>query len=836
MTPKQKINLQRTFDPETPSIPNLLLHYFGNNPYFAKAKTVAGEVSYQPIKQSLTPEIIQDHLDGKVVLGSYHLNKDSMVSWLGWDVDSADLKQAREYASKIVTRLAGIPHGVEFSGSKGYHILVFLQQPIPASQAKQFVDFIRDAEALPKTGKSHVEAYPKQPKLDNGLTMGNLLKIPLGLHPKTHEPSRFVDVNNGWESGEELDPAPILQNVVSAEQLNILIKGSIDVHKQLVDLLVPQWQASEGEHHNLSLYLAGYLAHLSWGLEDAIELIQEIALKADDHEVNNRVQAVRDTFRNIEQGRTVKGFSGLSDMLPGSVIRSLSELATQIIAPTLVRQIDAIRLHKAPGFEKVRSAAMMIWADLQEHGEVVQTSTNLAYWFDSEHHLLLPLQSNRWQAILHKQYGINPTDHFGVQVTEELRLKAISEARTVEVQNRTIWVGDELFVNLGGAEVYKLTGDDIITTYNGLCGHLFQTNQFGDTIVIPDFGKPINIWKQLISDISFLKSQDAPATPEEQGELLKAWLLAFFFTELLPTKPLLLALGAPGSGKTTAMRRILKMLETPDAEVLEVVADKPDSLRASLASHKLLVLDNLERSGARWLVDTLNRLSTGANIEVRQLYQTNSTHVIKPNCFIAMTAVSMPFSEETLFSRILPLEMQQLQSPLPEYLLQQNLRNNLSGMWADLLLKLNRVVAILKTDKSSMPPIASRLADFTVFCKRIERSGVVNGATLIKGLRSLVDRQKLALLESSPFIAVLEEWLVSNAPDADKPHTFAELFSILEPIARIRKISWRWNNATALGRHVMALAEPLRKLYRAEFSEETDPLFHKASTRVRFPS
>lgn len=834
-TNKHKVTLDRTFDPAKPDLAKLLHHFFANNDHYAIAKTVAGEVTYTPVKQALTVEMLQEHLAGKVTLGAYHLDKESMVRWLGWDVDSADLTTARKYAEKIIARIREIPHAVEFSGSKGYHILIFLEHAIPAIQAKQIVDFVRDAEALPRTGKSHVEAYPKQAKLDKALPMGSLLKIPLGEHPKTHNRSIFVDPSNGWETGNPLPPEQILMNVVNPDVLVQLMRGTVDIHKQIVDVMIPQWAAAAGEHHNLALYLSGYLAHLGWGLEDAMNLVHEVALKAGDLEVNNRVQAVRDTFRNISEGRTVKGYSGLNDMLPGGVLRTLSELATQIIAPTLVKRIDAIRLQKSPPFEKVRGAASVVWADLQEHGEVVQTAINIAYFFDSEMHLLLPLASARWQANLHKSYGINPVDGFGSQVTEELRLRAISDARVVTVQNRTVWTGEELFVNLGGPEVYKLTGEDIITTSNGTCGFLFQTDLIGGSPIIPDFSRPINVWDKLVKDISFTKSQDAPATPEEQAELLKAWLLAFFFSELLPTKPLLLALGAPGSGKTTAMRRILKMLESTDSDVLEVVADKPDSLRASVALHRFMVLDNLEKSGAKWLVDTLNRLATGANIEIRQLYKTNEVYTIKPNCFIAMTAVSMPFSEETLFSRILPLELQQLSSPLPEHLLQQQLQDNLPGMWADLLLKLNRVVATIKHDRSSLPPIASRLADFTVFCKRIEKSGVVNGAVLIKGLRSLVDRQKLALLESSPFVAILEEWLTVAAEDATKPHSFVELFSILEPLARTRKMSWRWNNAAALGRHIMAMAEPLKKLYRAQFIDEHDPLFNRDVSKVSFP-
>jgi hypothetical protein len=831
--PNHTVRLERKFNPQSFSLTNRLLHFFGSNPYYAIAKTRAGEIAYHPIKQSLSEDLLQEHLDGDVVLGAYQLDGDNNVMWLGWDVDSTDRKVAQEYTKKIHERLDGIPHAIEYSGSKGYHILVFLDRPMSAVQAKQVVEFVRDAEALPKVGKSHVECYPKQEKLSKANPMGNLLKLPLGLHPKTHNRSFFVDINNGWEGGEPIPPEHIFINVVSPEELLRLIRGHVDIHKQIIDLLTPHWAAAAGEHHNFALYLAGYFSHLGWGLQDAVEVVQAIAVATGDLEVNNRVQAVIDTFRKIERNGTVKGFSGLSDMLPGATIKTLSELASAITTPTLVKRIDAIRLQKGPQFEKTRQAALTIWSDLKEHGEIVQTVDNIAYFFDSDSHTLMPLLSSQWQAKLHRDYGLNPSDSFGTQTTEEIRLKAISEARIVPIQNRTIWTGEELYVNLGGSEVYILDGEDVRTGYNGACGHLFLTDFRNRDITKPIFSGDTDVWDILTNDLSFNRSKDAPATPEEQAELLKAWLLAFFFQELMPTKPLLLALGVPGSGKTTAMRRVLKVLEGPDAEVLEVVSDKPDSLRASLTSHKLLVLDNLERTKAQWLVDTLNRLATGANIEIRELYKTNSTFVIRPQCFVAMTAVSMPFSEETLFSRTLPLEMQQLANPLPEHLIQKQIYEKLGEIWGDLLLKLNQIVLTLRNNTSNVPPIASRLADFTVFCKRIEASGVVNGPLLIRGLRSLVDRQKTALLESSPFVAVLEEWMKMSPDEATRFNDFATLFTTLEPIASRRHLTWRWSNASALGRHVLAMAEPLKRLYRAEFIQEKQPNGREVD-KVRF--
>lgn len=806
------ISLERKFAAKGETVAAQLLKYFGGNPYYAMAKTIASEVTYQPVKHPLTEEIIQQHLDGKITIGSYHLSQENTVHWIGWDVDSNNRDTARSYALKILDKLKDIPHAVEFSGSKGYHILVFLAEPMAADRAKAIVEHVRGE--LPKAGASHVEVFPKQAALTKATPMGNLLKVPLGVHPRTHERSRFVDPANGFETGQDLEPLQLLTNTVKLEELDVLLSDTTDPKKQIVELIVPYW--SEGERHNVALYLSGYLAHLGWGMEDVREVISGICKATNDPDETNRLTAVQDTFTNIEGGKTVKGFSGLNDLLPGAVLKLLIEQATQIITPDLVKRIDSIRLSKAALFEKIRTTTATIWSDLQENGEVIRTSRDVAYWYNDETHLLIPLRSERFEAMLHHDYGINAAESFGTQVIRGVRDRANTEAREVAVRNRTVWTGEKLYVNLGGPEVYILDGTNIETGYNGECGFMFKTDMYAQQLIIPDFSASADVWDKLVKDISFSRSIEVPASPEEQSELLKAWILAFFFQELMPTKPLLLAIGASGSGKTTAMRRIMKVLDSPDAEVLEIVTDKQDSLRASLESHRMIVLDNLENSGVRWLIDTLNRLATGANIELRRLYTTNETDVFKPEIFVAMTSINMPFAEDTLVSRILPLEMQQLKNPIPEYKLQRQLNSSMAGLWADMLLKLNQIVATLRRSNLEEPPIASRLADFTVFCKRIEKSGVVNGAALIKGLRSLVDRQKLALMAASPAVEMLEDFLGTMPDDASKFHTMHELYSTLESIARTKKIRWPWNSAVAFGQHIMTIQAQLEKSYQAD--------------------
>ena len=427
--------------------------------------------------------------------------------------------------------------------------------------------------------------------------------------------------------------------------------------------------------------------------------------------------------------------------------------------------------------------------------------------------------------MLNKRFGFNPNDAFSKLLHAELRLRIVRDAPIVPIHNRTFWSEAEcrLYVNLGGPEVYLLNGNgDIVVGYNGECGLMFITN---DTkkFAKPDFdAPPKDAFVMLVDDLSFNTSLDAPAKPDEQRELLKAWVLAFFFQELMPTKPILAMLGQPGAGKTTAIRRILRILEDPEADVLGVQTDKQDAFRASIESHRLLVMDNLEKSGAGWMVDTLNKLATGGNIELRELYKTNAKHLIVPRCFVAITAVNLPFNDETLFSRLLVLEMQKVSDPAPEFYLQRRIRENEGAIWADLLKKLDRVVTSIKKNRSVRPPTKSRLVDFTVFCERIKDSGVVRNEVLSMGLLSMVDSQMKQLKESSQAIQLLETWIQRRPQEAEKWHTYRQIYDIFAQECSMRKIDLKWKSPQGLERHLSTLKDRLRGDFAAEFKIDKD--------------
>ena len=816
-----------------------LLEIFGGNPYHSRAKEIKGDLTYHPIEVPLSTESVKAHLQGHMTLGSYQLIQGAnIVRWLGWDVDSLDLNEARKMSEKILSHLTNVPHVVEFSGRKGYHILIFLKEPMPANKAKKIVEWVREAEGLSAMGDSHVECYPKQDRLNRARPKGNLLKLPLGEHPKSHDISRFVDPHNGWENGPLCDPRELLSYRATSEEVQAIVESGPEPMDQIIELLADYW--IEGKRHDISLYLCGFLANEGWGYEQVAELMTALVERTGDDDLYNRQETVKTTFERFSEGKSIRGRQGLGEYLPVTALQKLTELSSMIQAPDTVTQVDDIRYLKGkPKIEAIRLACATIWGILNDEGDrVIQTNENVAYWYNHETHLITREGTELWDSVLNGRFGLNPVDNFSRMTSTELRLRIVREAPFVPIRNRTYWSTGEkkLYVNLGGPEVYIVSGrNKVEKAYNGECGQIFVTNDSGRYLE-PDLDNQMGVdaWDHLVDDLSFTTSEDAPASPEEQKELLKAWLLAFFFQELLPTRPILALIGEPGSGKTTAIRRILRIVEDPFSDVLGVPTDKQDAFRTSIESHRLLVLDNLEKSGAWWMVDMLNKLSTGSHIEVRKLYKTNEKHVIIPQCFVACTAVNVPFSDETLFSRLLVLEMEKLFTPLPEYILQRRIAEYGPSIWGDLLLKLGEVVEVLRADEKIKVPTSSRLADFTMFCERIKNSGVVDGDNLSSGLLSMIDSQLKQLKESSPAIQLLEDWIMLRPDEASEWHSIHQLYEILREMAQARKVNFRWRSSNALWRHLGTLESRLRKDFQAELRRTPNPISRKEDVMIKF--
>jgi len=166
-----------------------------------------GRGGYTPVHEPFTPRVALNHLLGNVTVGVYVVRLDNTAGFFAIDLDAtkrglaaarssvAEARRLRALLDTEARRLRdalgslGVPALVEDSGYKGRHLWVFLTEPEDAAVIRQFGQLFL-ARCAPRSAELHVEFFPKQDSAGPGI--GNLIKLPLGIHRRTGRWSRLL--------------------------------------------------------------------------------------------------------------------------------------------------------------------------------------------------------------------------------------------------------------------------------------------------------------------------------------------------------------------------------------------------------------------------------------------------------------------------------------------------------------------------------------------------------------------------------------------------------------------------------------------------------------------
>ena len=167
-----------------------------------------GETGYTPVREPLSVEVLRNHVLGNLTVGVYPIRLDDTVSFATFDLDltKRSLEQARGEAAEArrlrtlveseARRLSealahyGLVGVMEDSGYKGRHIWIFFEQPEPAAVVRRLGELSLAAHG-PLPLELGVEFFPRQSSAGKGL--GNLIKLPLGIHRRTGRRCRLLD-------------------------------------------------------------------------------------------------------------------------------------------------------------------------------------------------------------------------------------------------------------------------------------------------------------------------------------------------------------------------------------------------------------------------------------------------------------------------------------------------------------------------------------------------------------------------------------------------------------------------------------------------------------------
>lgn len=171
-----------------------------------------GESGYTPVNEPLNLKVAENHILGNFTAGAYPVRLDNTVNFIAFDFDVAKfalnkaitserlwgglMRRVLNLAKKLVDICASgdITAYLEDSGFKGYHVWIFLEAPVPAGVAKKCADLML-AQLAPMPQDITVEVFPKQTTVRSG-GLGNLIKLPLGIHKRTGKRSVFISADS----------------------------------------------------------------------------------------------------------------------------------------------------------------------------------------------------------------------------------------------------------------------------------------------------------------------------------------------------------------------------------------------------------------------------------------------------------------------------------------------------------------------------------------------------------------------------------------------------------------------------------------------------------------
>ena len=191
-----------------------------------------GRVGYSPVHEPLTDHLLALHLQGTATLGVYPVRADQTVLFGALDIDvrksalttdganPSMTTQLREMVQADARRLARqfdqlhLPVYVEESGYKGVHLWIFFAEPVPAASVKRFLEAVV-GRVGPPSPELQWEVFPKQDQVAED-QLGNLIKLPLGIHLKTGRRCLFTDL----EGQEYSDQEGFLERIQRVERKN----------------------------------------------------------------------------------------------------------------------------------------------------------------------------------------------------------------------------------------------------------------------------------------------------------------------------------------------------------------------------------------------------------------------------------------------------------------------------------------------------------------------------------------------------------------------------------------------------------------------------------------
>ena len=419
------------------------------------------------------------------------------------------------------------------------------------------------------------------------------------------------------------------------------------------------------------------------------------------------------------------------------------------------------RSDKRKDFEVNATAYNILIADLQDRGELLYDG-QAAYFFSKTDKSLVKIdaESKEYQNLL-SDYKINASEIIYKYIYSELETTAAKTARRVTVypfahyDHKT----NRIYLSNFSNQVYRISQDQIELLENGVDGVLFLPNKKYDKFVFIEPSWQGSLWDEKV--LCQIRFSNKGLHPSEAKALLLIWILTLFFPELFPTKVILAFIGVKGSGKTSAARRVLQIIQGLKNDVTMVPKEASD-FDAIVTNNSLIVLDNADTKNP-WLDDRLAITATGGTAKKRKLYTTNEYIEATIRCNLMITARDPHFRRDDVADRVLPLKVERQNKFKSENKIVREIEAARDQLMSELIIFAQEALSALNQAKDEDDIGSFRMADFSSFANKLGRyAGIENKVEEI--FKKISAEQSQFALEDNPLFILLYKWVQKN-PD-----------------------------------------------------------------------
>jgi hypothetical protein len=462
---------------------------------------------------------------------------------------------------------------------------------------------------------------------------------------------------------------------------------------------------------------------------------------------------------------------------------------------------------KRPEYDCRTSLLAILLADLATKGRFLVEEDRLFYMAPKQPFPIPLEKGNRACELLLSEYAITPGEQMYDLVLKELQLAIQSIAEEVRLKHFSSYDETQNILCLSrGDQVIRITSSAISFVKNGSDGVVFS--EPGVTLSRPfelsdDSDAAIQCYQRTILESVNFTDDGLGMTKADQKRLYEAYLLSIYFPELMPTKPILTLVGEKGSGKSSSLRRLGRLVLGPDFDV-RMLPDNPEEFDVAVTNDSFTVFDNVD-THIRWLEDKLAGCATGTTIVRRKLYTTNQQEVFAVKARIALTARAPRFRRDDVCERLVVLRVNRFSKFIPEHNMDLEFEHNYSLAFSGLLYVLQSALQALEDTKGYPFESEVRLADFASFTMRIGQGRAEEKETTA-AISSLINEQQAFSFEENVLFGFLREW-VEETGGTTEPATSGVLFAALREYSRRQQQDFNKiaSSSVSLGKQLVGL-------------------------------